>query len=112
MSITKDEWDWLRHHPLWGINHGHWDTCVIIMPMFVDPATGECNDDESKNTVLHVWIEGGPNVIDNSVSSGFVCGSHDYLLDAGGATLGEALAAFAANVRRVYGDGTERLVTA
>jgi hypothetical protein len=116
-EITPAEWNWLHYHPLWTVHNGSWYSCVTIDPMFVDPTDGNVDDDANKNTALHVWIEGGPNEIDDDDPSDCradgprIVRTHDYLLDAGGATLGEALAEFAANVRRVYGDGVERLVT-
>lgn len=104
--ITPEELAWLQDHRLWDQHGGSFGRCTSIIPIFVDPVSGDVSDCRADNTRLDVWIEAGPMV----VVGGKLIASHDIDLDCGGTPLGEALANLASLVRHFYGDGTTKRV--
>lgn len=98
---------WLFNHPVWSYTsedgpEGCWRDCVSIDPTFVNPLTGEIDDDDTKNVDLQVWVEAGPwvNLQEHSPDAVPPEGwnrynrwgsSHDYNLDCGGESVEEAL---------------------
>lgn len=103
------------------VDMGGFNECIEIEPVLVNPETGCVDDDESLNTELHVWLEGGgwhdmsqseympepPNGW-NDYNKWVAC--HDYSLDCSGKTMLEAMLALADLVEKQYGnDGPQRL---
>ena len=100
MSIHEkfyNEWWWLLENHEWAIPN------LYIEIAKVDPETRRIEDDQSRNTKIEFWLEGGPFVKDDDVG---VIKSHDYELDCGGDTFEEAIIKYAALVRKHYGNRT------
>lgn len=103
------------------VDMGGFSECVEITPVLVNPETGSVDDDESLNTELHVWLEGGgwhdlsqsecmPEPPDGWTQYNKWVACHDVNLDCGGKTMLEAMLALADLVEEQYGnDGPQRL---
>jgi hypothetical protein len=69
----------------------------------VDPETRRIEDDQSKNTVIEVWLETGPAMWED-LANQYISNTHDTSLDCGGPTFDEALIVLANKVKEKYGD--------
>lgn len=89
--------------------------CVDIDPVLVNPLTGFIDEDDSLNTKLVVWLEGGgwydmrddphaPPCVDPWVAC------HDINLDCSGDTMEEALLRLADLVEEHYGQDGDQLL--
>lgn len=75
---------------------GHFQECLDIEVVKVNPKTQMIEDDENLNTETNVWLECGQH-------SKYI-GFHDIELDCGGKTFEEAICKLATLVQRFYGD--------
>ena len=102
------------------VDMGGFTECIEIDPVLVNPLTGMIDDDESLNTELHVWLEGG-GWFDLSQDKNFPpppngwndhnkwVSCHDTDLDCGGATMTEAMLNLADLVEKHYGNDSPLL---
>ena len=78
---------------------GHFESCLGISVVKVNPETKAIEDDEEKNTEVNVWLECGKYSAHHSW--------HDYSLDCGGRTFEDAIIELANLVWETYGDTYE-----
>jgi len=124
----KEIIEWVEDHALWSYpleNGSVWQDfhdCVDIGFAYVNPETLSIDEDESKNTLFQVWLEGG-GWFDASLEDHLVennrpdegwnennkwWNSHDIRLDVGANDLETALVLLAKKVAEYYDtDGSE-----
>lgn len=101
---------WLEEHPMfqeefnydghtW--NKSHFQECLDIDVVKVNPKTNEIDDDESKNTKVEIWFECGEYHKKHRV--------HDWDLDCGGDTFEETIINLANLVMEFYGETNDRI---
>lgn len=93
------EWWWLVENHEWLPNG------LSIDVQKVNPKNHRIDDDETKNTLIEFWLEGGPMAKVEEVE--FPVRSHDYKLDCGAETFEEAVVKFAKLVKKHYGSGSD-----
>ena len=117
----KPHYEMLTDGPGWTdevIDAGDFYDCVSIEFAYVDPETRRVEDDDTRNTLLEMWIEAGPwmdlSETDLPPTEGWNdynkwVTTHDMNLDCGGATMEEALLQLAVRIEFYYKyDGTSR----
>jgi hypothetical protein len=103
MKIFKNAFDayyWVSDHPKLMFARGI-EPWMELTPHMVNPINGEIDDDATKNTELHWWVEGGGHHDDEMHG---LMRAHDWDLDDGGKTADEAVIKFAENVLNKFGD--------
>jgi hypothetical protein len=110
-------WTWLNEHPLFyrfhrefherGLNdeRGILDGGVEVIPTKVNPVTGRCSEDQTKNTKLEFWAE----VFMCSMVPDETIRLHDYERDTGGDTYQEAIVKVAREIYAHHGNDRARL---
>lgn len=88
----------LDDHPIfldeWG--GSHFNRCLDIFVVKVNPETGSIDDNDYLNTQVEIWLECGP--YDPTMRQ------HDIDLDCGGKTFDQAIIKLANLVLEKYGD--------
>ena len=106
MEKFQRAFTWLDCHPDFSDRSGGFQSggvgCLCTDVVKVNPKTNEIDDDESLNTEVQVWLEGGPWEL--LYETDYYGWSHDIDLDCGAATYEEAVIEFVALVRDKYGD--------
>lgn len=110
-------WRWLNEHPIFyrctrefhekvlNNKRGILDGCVEVQPAKVNPETGECSEDATKNTKLEFWVE----VFPRSLKPEHDVSLHDYECDTRGDTYELAIVAVAKEIYRRHGNDRARL---
>lgn len=114
-GASQDDW------PKEDVGDGSFSECVDITPVYVNPETMSIDDDDDKNTLFQVWLEGGGWYDMSQDENGMPepaggwnqhnkwIGCHDTDLDCGGKDLEEALLQLAVRVKFYYGDMNSRI---
>ena len=94
-----DSYHYLEEHPIF---KNHFQYCLDIEIVKVNPITNSVDDDFNKNTKTQIWLECGP------YKSNYA--THDVDLDCGGDTFEEAIIELASLVKDVYGDDLRKAI--
>jgi hypothetical protein len=103
-----EAWEWLDKNPLfapWGDSDG--TRCLDITVVKVNPENETIEDDDSLNTEVRIWLEGGPwseNINPDFIDEEWADWTHDIDLDCGAPTFEEAVIKFVEKVKKKYGD--------
>ena len=103
---AAEAWLWFLNHPKLNTIGGH-EPWFDLEPHMINPATNAVDGDDSLNTELQWWIEGGGYSIVKMEEHGVrdsIMRNNDYDLHTGGATADEALINFTNLVYEKYGD--------
>ncbi len=88
-----DAFNYLENHPIF---KGHFNKCLEVEVVRVNPATMKIEDNKILNTKTQVWLECGP-FVDGEIT-------HDIDLDCGDDTFEIAIVELAELVRKHYSD--------
>jgi hypothetical protein len=103
MEEFYDAWNWLDKHPAFTPFGDGGTGCLHIDIVKVNPENETIEDDESLNTAVRIWLEGGPW---HDEHEGEKWGEWmiDWDLNSGGSTFEEAFLMFVKNAKKKYGD--------
>ena len=91
-----------------GLKHNHFDECLDISVVKVNPETDEIETNDNLNTKTQIWLEFGPIHYDNIFDK--MMPEHDTNLDCGADTFEEAIIKLANLVDLYYDDNGEKVV--
>lgn len=91
-------WQYLNNHIIFEDenNINHFQECLDICVVKVNPETDCISPNNEKNTKVNVWLECGPFMKNSR--------THDIELDCGAKTFEKAIIKLAKKVKKVYGD--------
>jgi hypothetical protein len=108
MEDFYEAWYFIDKHPDFAPFGDGGVGCLYVEVVKVNPETETIEDNDSLNTAVRVWLEGGPWI--NAPlpdEEEYMNWSHDIDLDCGAPTYEEAIIKFAENVKNKYGDYEE-----
>lgn len=91
-----EAWNYLEKHSIY---KGHFQECLYIEVVKVNPKTKRIENDENLNTSIEVWLESGPYFKEYS--------THDIDLDCGGNSFESSICELAKLVKEKYTDDEE-----
>lgn len=89
-----EAWNYLSNHEIFD---GHFNECLDIEVVKINPKTMEIDDNIENNTKVEIWLECGPYLEETL--------THDIDLDCGGFSFEEAIIKLSELVKQFYDNG-------
>jgi len=104
-----ESFQFLKEHPIVYHNDlNHFERCLSIDAVKVNPKTNSVDSDASKNTKVEIWLEFGKyDSFEIYEGKQVEASQHDYDLDCGAGTFEEAIIELANLVFNKYGNKKE-----